>query len=564
MYSWRLVKIVRVVFEERLRVETPLDALVDRVQKATRELTEGRVVGKGEGFHLCHSQFRGGQYYFHNDYSGLQPLYFRSFPGLYSHAQEVITNGGVSPLFINPLLSLMATNEHAFLGAATVKLPEYAMDKLPAENAGLGLWGVYDYEAAKRIALRQGMSIEECVIETMPRYKTVFGQTFLLAPGRANRPMPNGSDLEREIFRSNFYGFGQNGNPEAVLDMLFTLVRLGKLNIDRSTIDEVIRDPNMLASFGIGPMVEGYGKVLSFDSAENNLRFASALDHSLSTVASIRDLSPLALIGVKAVSIVNMFSPFTSQIDPQLIPYLESLGYDLEGNNRVAKGFGVVTYSTGFERGVREKTIEGYEAMLRSMQLAGRKIVKEGGYKNFVVIIGQNTGDPASSSHWHTQLYILLTEEEVTRNINQPRIQPKKWNELYEDGGVRILAAGYDQTAIQLKTDGNHYKRSFLDRGDDELRSLARGLYYNEAVLRLMGFNHRVEYTRGNDVGSSVLSPEERRIRKGFGEFAIQMPIISSIHQFALPGHLQGDVYQFVADYRRALKDFLCGKTTLC
>lgn len=557
---------MRVIFDDELKSELPSDVLIDRMQKATRKLVNGKVVRDGSGFHFEHRALPGGQYYFHEgpeDYSKLSAGNLRPFPGLYQDAQDIILNDGVPTLFRQPLLRLMATNEHvSFLKAATVKLPGYIMSQMPPEAAEIGAWGTFDYEAVRRTASSRNISIEECLKMNIPRLTRIDGHDVLLAPTRANRPMKKGPEPEDEIFRSNFYAHYKE-NPEAIADMLFTLVRTGKLDLDRRTIDDVVGDPSKLASFGIGGMIDGYGILLSFDSAHKNREFSLALDHSLSTVANIRDISPLGLVGVRAVSIVNMFSPLVRNFDPRLLPHLENIGYRLDGTgeNSVPQGIAIVTYSTGFERGIKEKTSEGYTAMLKSQQLTTKRVIEETGWKNIAIVIGQNVGYSASSGYWHTQMY-LIKNEGITPKVR--RIQSKKTNELYSDGGVRLVAFGYGQVAIQLRTDGDHYERSFLDRESHELESLGRGIHLNEAVLHLMGFRDRSDYTRGNDFGNRVVAPDEMALRIGFGEMALRRRIITSPEQVVpVREYLQGDFQQFVDAYRGTLKNFLYGKIAL-
>lgn len=576
---------VRIVFDEELRAqEAPSLRVMERI---TKNLARGRVVRDGEGYHVMDPYSPGGEFYFHSSrerYLRLIGRQLMHFPGGYRLTQALAEQ---MPVRLQQHFSrFMAKNEGEFLDAATTNLPEDILAKVSAENVEPGAWGKHHYEATRRRASRDGITIEECLARTVPVYTIVNGQLVLWSPLRASRLPPDG--LEREIWSSHFFGHGRDGNPDAVTDMLSYRVKSGKLNIPKMSIDDVAKDPAGLASLGIGPMIEGYGKVLSLDTVENNKAHAAVLDHPLTEVASLRDLSALGLAGVKAISIMNLVSPFVSQIGERLVPHLKAMGYSLNGSgqHRVAWGFAGVTYSTDFERSFLDKSIDGYEAILMSTQLAVNRIIdaiaesglyeritgKHGPFKReeiankVAVVVGQNSGRPATSGQWHTQFYVIFDEELVALMNSQQRVRPTNWNTLYEDGGFRIVAAGYGNNEIQLRTDGDNHKRSFIHRERDEIRSLARAMYLNELALYLIstGSRDRVEFLRGGDLVSAMLSPEEKRARIGFGEKALGLPIVSSSQQVVpITTPLSGNFDRYVRDCKQALYGFLSGKLTL-
>ena len=291
------------------------------------------------------------------------------------------------------------------------------------------------------------------------------------------------------------------------------------------------------------------------------------LDHPLSTVAITRDLSPLALSGVESMTFVNRYDPFARFMDKKLWPELENLGYRrfenaANGNPIVAEGIALVTISTGFERNILERTQYRLFAMLKSMQLGVRRIMELPGYENAAVIIGQNVGNPSTLSPWHIQAYVLKNGALKPEN---ERVQSSENILLYEDGGVRIVADPkvYGRVEIQLKTDGQNYKRTFVNRQDDELRDIARGIHYNTLVFHLMGFKDWTEQLEGSDLAARVIHSDHKLYMIGMGDHALGRRIISSPEQaMALP-LAPGNQEQFISQYKGTLKAILYGHVQL-
>lgn len=547
---------MRVVFEEKLHGLEPLS--IDKLQRLTRKLERGRIVRSGRGAHYFDPEFPGGQFYLHegrDDYRRVSDRNLRDlmeFPEGYSKIND--STKKIPEPFRKAILRFVAPNEREYLEVARERLPWLKLSEKSPEDAEVFAWGNLNYDRVRREAERRGVSIEQCIADSLPRVGISNGREFLHTPLRDNRP--NG--LEKEIFRSHYFGY-YDGNPQAVADLLWSLVGARKLDADKRTIDSAVTNPDILRMLGVGSMIDGHGIILSLDTLENNKRFPGVLDYPLSPSAYARDLSSLGIEGVSAMTYTNRFQPFPRILDRRFGPHLVNLGYALgTGQGGIPLGIAAVTYSTTFGTDTEEKTPDGYFAMLTSQQLTGRRIFSETGWRNIAIVTGQNDGFAASSRQWHRQGYFIETEGFVPR---PSRREATKDNELYVDGGVKLVALGYGHVSVQLQTDGDRYVRSFLDREPGELRSLAHGLFLTDLMMHRMGFKNRSEYTRGGDQAVRGLHPTEFALRTGLGEMALLRRFASS-PETAVPvaTSLPGNFNEFVATSRRTIHNFLYGK----
>lgn len=537
--------------------------MVRRATRATRKTKEIRVTPDWNGgYRVSHHALPGDHYYIRGNYADLAGHDFINFLGIFERLQQLIQS--VSPQ-VRPILSnLTATTEHGpFQEVAKVKLPSERLSYMfPQEHAKSGEWGIFDYDAVKEFAKREGLELGEYLARTIPRFDNVGGHDVLISPGRANRPIREG--LEKEVFRSIFIGSG--GNRDAVKDLVYW-AKKGEPALTKKLIDEVAENPERLANYGIGPLVDGHALLMSLDSRTNNLINPSILDDPLSTVTIARDLSPLAFSGTEAITFVNRYGPLVKSMDKKLWPELENAGYRRfenasNGHPIVAEGIALVTISTGFEKNILDRTQDRLYSMLKSLQIGLRRITELRGYENVAVIIGQNVGNPSTLSPWHLQAYVLKNGALKPEN---ERIQSDKNILLYEDGGVKIVAdpVQYGRVEVQLKTDGHHYKRSFVDRQDSEIRDLARGVYYNMLTLNLMGFRDWSEQTEGSDLAARIIHPEHKPLMIGMGDHALGRRIITSPEQaIALP-IAPGDQAQFISQYKGTLNALLYGQIPL-
>lgn len=386
---------MRIVFPVP-KEDKSLDGLLLSAKHNTGIVTEEPL-----GFKVWLGDSRYPHIFFHKDYRGLSPEDLRGFPNLFEALYDKIHYDGL-PSDAKPVLAdLMAANEHrAYVPTATVKLPGQILAEVTKDRAELGAWGVFDYGSVEKARREMNYgSVEEYIAKIIPVFTKVNGRPAILASLRENRPggNPAKSSSQPQVFQSVHYG--NPGNPQALRDVLFNLMQSGKLDIDKRSLDTLVRDPYLLPSRGIGHLVNGAAIILSLDSEENNQKYSDVLDNPFDSKGHIRDLSPLGLAGVKAFSIINRFSSLVRDIDPNLASHFDRMGYEIpkgptktNGKPIVAEGVCIVTYSAGFETDYKDMTIEKVVALYESMRLAIKRVMQQKGYESASIMVGENIG----------------------------------------------------------------------------------------------------------------------------------------------------------------------------
>src|SRR3989338_5819444 len=536
-----------VVFSRPADIE-PLHVLVQKAERETSGISNGGVRGEDVGFKIWHSNFLGEHFFFHFDYGKLPPQHLRVFPDLFDKVDFCLRYDGI-PDHLKPLLSkLMATNEHEpYIRAAIAKIPSHVLAKIPAYETELGGWGTFDYNYLEESAEQSGYPLAGYLNQVIPVFKNINGQNAIFAPLRANRPGGNAvkTGIQPQVFQSIHYGYP--GNTQALRDILFFLMKSGQLQIDRKSLDSLSSNPETLANNGIGSLVNGGAIVLSLDSEENNAKYSSVLNHPLDTTAYLRDLSPLSLAGVKAVSLVNRFSSFGRVFDHKLQSYLLKAGIEIpdaktrfNGNNILAEGMCIVTYSTGFETDYTSLTKEKIAAFYTSMQLAIKRIMQQPGYEHASYIVGENVGRGAAETlkEKHVQGYVSRW---IDIRPRVERINSTYENLLYEKNSVQIIAdpESYSQVVIQFKQD-----KPFLERTMEELLDFADARIYNFNRLNELGItSDRNVFMRGNDFTIRPVPEVEKTSGLGFFERGSGRRIVTSpnVNPVELAAKIIGD-----------------------
>lgn len=542
---------MRVIFPEV--GERQLDDLLALAERRTN----GTVKSEPNGFKVFSGHLPGGHVYFHKSYQQLEPRHLMVFPNLFEMMYNEISYNGLPPEIRNTLFLLMASNEHYdFSEAAVAKIPSQILSKVPMQEAELGAWGAFSHESAAKAAEEMGYGdISEYLAKILPVFTTIDGQHVIMAQLRANRPGGNGSKgngLQPQVFQSIHYG--HPGNEQALRDVLFASISSGQLQTDRRSLDSLINNPKELSAKGIGSLVNGAAMVLSLDSEDSNARYSAILDQPFSAFANVRDLSPLNIAGVKAISIVNRFSSLANSIDSKLHPALSQIGFEvpnapvkLNGRPVFAEGMSIVTYCTGFETGTLNK--ERTAALYRSMQLTIQRIVQLPGYKNASFMIGENTGKGGAQSlkETHIQGYISRF---VDIHPEATRLIPTRENALYENGSVYVIAhpISYSQVILQFKTD-----KPFLKRSETELLDFADALTYHLNMLDKLGItSDRNVYMSGNDFAVRPVPGQEKDLRLGFFERGSGIRVVTSANTapVELAAIILGDQKQFIVSYK--------------
>lgn len=551
------------------------DKSLDGLLLSARHNT-GIVTEEPLGFKVWLGDGRYHHIFFHKDYRELSPEDLRGFPDLFEASYDKIHYDGL-PSDAKPVLAdLMAANEHwAYVPTATVKLPGQILAEVTKDRAELGAWGVFDYiafEKAREEMIARGElgcgSVEEYLAKTMPVFTRVKEQPAILASLRVNRPGGKNRaepGIQPQVFQSVHYG--NPGNPEALRDVLFSLMQSGKLDIDKRSLDTLVRDPYLLPSRGIGGLVNGAAIILSLDSEENNRKYSAVLDNPLSTKGYIRDLSLLGFAGVKAFSIVNRFSSLVRDIDSNLIPHLDKMGYEIpkgpteiNGKPIVAEGICIVTYSAGFETDYKDMTIEKIVALYESMRLAIKRVMQQKGYESASYMIGENVGPGGAQTlqEKHIQAYV---SRKVNIRPQGTRIKPTEENVLYDNESVHVIAdpASYSQIQIQFK---DKYDKPFHERTIKELRDFAEARVYNFERLNGLGVtSDRNVYMSGNDFVVRPVPDNEKTLRLGFFERGSGMRVVSltkeaptleHISPLEVAARIPGDQQRFIELYRAA------------
>lgn len=531
---------------------------------AERE-THGMVQAEPLGFKVWLNDPTYPNIFFHNghSYAKLKPEDLRVFPNLFEVLYGKIHFDGI-PAHARPILSeLMATNEHKdYASAAISKIPAQVLSEVKPEAAELGAWGVFESKALKEASAQMSYgTIEEYITKVVPIFTNINGQNVVLAQLRANRPGGNitqSNGLQPLVFQS--INYGEPGNPQALRDMLFYLIDSGKLSYDRRRLDDLLSDKAELAARGIGDLVNGAAIILSLDSEENNTKYPYVLDNPFSQTGFVRDLSPLSLAGVKAISLRNRFSSLATLVDPDLYPILANnqinipkTSPELNSKPILAEGVCIVTYSTGFETDYKDMTPEKIAALYTSMQLAIKRVMQQPGYENASYMIGENAGAGAGQTliEKHLQGYVSRF---VNVHPNVKQVKPTKENVLYQNDSVYIIAhpLSFGQVIVQFKQD-----KDFLDRTEKELIDFADARIYNFHSLNKLGItSDRNVYMLGNDFTVRPV-PEQEKLWKpkaGFFERGSGIRVVTSsdISPIELAANIPGKQEQFIRDYQKA------------
>lgn len=517
---------MRVVFDPP-QEERPLPDLVREAELATRYTTHGRVTGEDTGFKFWHPALPNNHLFFHHaGYRGLDPGNLRVFTDLFDQVANKLEFDGIPPEARPNLRKLMAVDEHRFfVGAAVASLPADILGKVVVgEETEIGSWGTFGYRSVVEAAKKESIPVEDYLLRTIPFFTTIGDQNALVAPLRFRRPGQEG--IKPQVFQSTMYGFPHN--RDALRDILTAMVQSDQLKVDKRDLDDLVRNPNRLMERQIGPLVNGAQTVVSFDSDEHNKKYSLALDTLLGDAAYIRDLSPLRLAGVEAITILNKFSPL-ARIDPELFPYLRRIGYEFpsgivapNGKPIAAEGVSLVTYNTGFNRSLAEMQPSSIFTLFKSMQLGVRRVKSElPGYENASYTIGMNIGVSSTLPEVHLQGY-------VSKNISmRPKVE--KYSQagvVYKNRTVKVIADpdNWGQFAMQF-----NQETDFLERTDEELSELADATKVAAKLLASMKRNDATIYMRGNDFGVREIPYYERTGRPGFVEIGSGVRILPSV-----------------------------------
>ena len=531
---------MRLVFEEP-KGHKPLEQLLHEAREQT-----GIVIPEDSGFKFILNDGQFPHIYLHkgHSYLNLRPADLRHFQELFEYLHRKIFYDGIPAHYRSLLGELVATNEHYdYSPAAIEKLPGHVLSTRYLDEAELGAWGTFDKslveEAAKAMKFK---SVEEYLQAIIPVFTYKEGQPILKAHLRANRPgaSQNSPKIQQQVFQSIHYGHPNNN--QALKDILFSMNRIGK----------------PVAAEELGPLVDGAAIVLSLDSEYRNKKYLSVLDRPLTIESRVRDLSPLSIAGVQAVSVINRFSSLARHIDEKLYLYLEKIGIEipkgnvqLNGKPILAEGVCIVTYSTGFETDYSDMTKEKIVAMYKSLQLAIKRIMQQLGYENASYMVGENIGKGAGATliEKHLQAYV---SKNVSIKPAYQRITPTEDNVLFHNDSVYIIAhpESYGQVVIQFKDD-----KDFLERNDNELGDYAEARLYNFHKLNKIGItSDRNIYSLGNDFSVRPVPEGEKFVRLGFFEHGAKRRIGSTdnFSPLELAANIPGDQKQFIEMYRKS------------
>lgn len=550
---------MRLVFPEP-NERKPLEQLLHEAKEMT-----SIILPEDNGFKVRVNNEPFDHIYLHkgDSYRRLRAEDLMVFQPLFELLYDKIFHDGI-PEYQRPLLAeLMATNEHVdYSQAASIKLPGHKLSVLPIDRAELGAWGSFDRksveEAAKQMAYT---SPEEYLKSILPVFTyDKDGNPILQARLRANRPCAPGanqttvSNLQPQIFQSIHYGYP--GNVHALKDILFGMTKSGV--VSRQELEYLLNNPKALETKGIGSLVNGAAIILSLDSEENNTKYANVLDKPFAIESYSRDISPLSIAGIKAISLVNRFSSLVRNLDDGLQSYLSRLDIEipkntaqLNGKPVLAEGVCIVTYTTGFETDYSQMTAGRIAAMYKSVQLAIKRVMQQSGYEKASYMIGENIGKSAGATlvEKHLQAYI---SKNISIRPNHTRIEPTKDNVLFENDSVYVIAhpESHGQVLFQFKDN-----KDFLERTGRELLDYSEARLYNFHKLNKLGItSDRNVYLVGNDFTVRPVPENEKSARLGFIERGSGIRIVSTdnFSPLELAANTPGDQKQFIEMYKKA------------